>query len=158
MALTLEQLTLNLNKVDVEDILSCWQWLVADMKAVVTVSCLGDIFLLGNDDAVYWLQTDSGTLTKTADTLDQFQQFLNDEAKVDNWFLPLLVEKLLTAGITLKENEVYSYIKIPVLGGEYTVENIKPTSMSVHFAFSGQICEQLKDLPDGTKINTVIVK
>ncbi|MFH5972291.1 T6SS immunity protein Tdi1 domain-containing protein, partial [Clostridium perfringens] len=62
-------------------------------------------------------------------------------------------EKLITAGKTLKENEVYSYKKLPVIGGAYSIDNIDPTDMSVHFAFSGQICEQIKDLPDGTKVN-----
>jgi hypothetical protein len=40
-----------------------------------------------------------------------------------------------------------------VIGGEYSVDNIEPTDMNVHFAFSGQICQQVKDLPDGTKVN-----
>lgn len=158
MTLTLEQLTKDITNVDIEDILSCWQWRVAGMKAVVTISCLGDIFLLGNDDNIYWLQTDAGDLTKIANSLEQYQQFLNDEEKIDNWFLPLLVEKLLTADKILKVNEVYSYKKLPVIGGEYSVDNIEPTDMSVHFAFSGQICEQIKDLPDGTKVNIKVEK
>ena len=123
------------------------------MQAVVTISVLGDMFLLGDDGVVYWLQTDSGNLTKIADTFEQYQQFLNDEGKIDNWFLPLLVEKLIAAGKTLKQNEVYSYKKLPVIGGEYSVDNVEPTDMSVHFAFSGQICEQIRDLPDGTQVS-----
>jgi hypothetical protein len=64
-----------------------------------------------------------------------------------------LVEQLITAGKTLKESEVYSFKQMPVIGGEYSVDNIEPTDMSVHFAFTGQISEQIKDLPDGTKVN-----
>ena len=158
MTLTLEQLTKDITNVDLEDILSCWQWRVADMKSIVTLSCLGDIFLLGIDDSIYWLQTDTGDLTKIAKSLEEYQQFLNDEEKIDNWFLPLLVEKLLSARKILKENEVYSYKKLPVIGGEYSVDNIDPTDMSIHFALSGQICEQIKDLPDGTKVNIKVEK
>ncbi|HEV7349859.1 T6SS immunity protein Tdi1 domain-containing protein [Telluribacter sp.] len=153
MTLTLEQLTKDITNTDLHDILSCWQWRLAGMKGVATISALGDIFLLGDDGAIYRLQTDTGDLTKVADTLEQYQQFLSNEEKVENWFLPLLVEKLLAVGKTLKENEVYSYKKLPVIGGEYSVDNIEPTDMSIHFAFSGQICEQIKDLPDGTKVN-----
>lgn len=117
------------------------------------MSCLGDLFLIGPDDAVYWLQTDNGELSKVAEDFDQFKEFLSDEAKIDNWFLPLLIEKLMAAGKTLKENEVYSYLNHPAIGGEYTVENIKPTDISVHFAFTGQICEQIRGLPDGTRVS-----
>ncbi|WP_018615973.1 T6SS immunity protein Tdi1 domain-containing protein [Segetibacter koreensis] len=153
MELTLEQLAKDITNIDLNDILECWRWRLDKMQAVVTISVLGDIFLLGNDGAVYWLQTDSGELTKIADTFEQYQQFLIDDEKIDNWFLPSLVEKLLATGKTLKENQVYSYKKLPVIGGEYTVDNIEPTDMSVHFAFSGQICEHIKDLPNGTKVN-----
>lgn len=153
MTLSLDQLTKDITNIDIEDILSCWQWRVTDMKAVVTISCLGDIFLLGHDDNIYWLQTDTGDLTKIANSLEQYHQLLNEEENIDNWFLPLLVGKLKAAGKTLKENEVYSYKKLPVIGGEYSVDNIDPTDMSVHFSFSGQICEKIKDLPDGTKVN-----
>lgn len=153
MALTINQLTKDITNIDVEDILSCWGWKVSDMKAVALMSVLGDLFLVGQDDVVYWLQTDSGELSKVAENLLQFEQYLNDEDKVDNWFLPLLVEKLIASGKILKENEVYSYKTLPAIGGEYSVENIDPTDMSVHFAFTGQICEQIKDLPDGTKVS-----
>jgi hypothetical protein len=37
-------------------------WKTADMKAVVAMSVLGDLFLAGQDDAVYWLQTDGGEI------------------------------------------------------------------------------------------------
>ena len=152
MTLTLKELTKDISNVDLEDILSCWQWRIADMKAVCMMSCLGDLFLIGKDDAVYWLQTDCGNLNKVSDDLQQFEQYLHNEDKIDNWFLPLLIEKLLTAGKLLEENQVYSYKKIPVIGGEYSIDNMEPIKMSVHFALSGQICEQIKDLPDGTKV------
>ena len=153
MSLTINELTRDITEVDIGDILSCWMWKVADMKAVAVMTILGDLFLIGQDDAIYWLQTDIGSLTKVADNMRQFEQYLTDEDKVDNWFIPLLVEKLITAGKRLKENEVYSFKKTPVLGGEYSIDNIEPMNMSVHFAFTGQICEQIKDLPDGTKVN-----
>ncbi len=153
MKLSLQELTKDITNIDIKDILSCWHWCLADMNAIVMMSCIGDLFLLGDDKSVYWLQTDSGTLTKVSDSIEQFQQYLIEEDKLDNWLLPSLVQQLTDAGKLLKENEVYSYLKPPFLGGAYSVENLQPTDISVHFAFTGQICEQIKDLPDGTKIN-----
>jgi hypothetical protein len=143
---------IKIENLDQGDILSCWRWLTPTVKSVIMVSCLGDLFLIGADNAVYWLQTDRGKLTREAETLDEFLAFLNDEEKVDNWFLPKFIHELVEVGKILKENEVYSYKVLPVLGGEYNVGNIEPTDISVHFALSGQICEQIKDLPDGTKV------
>lgn len=45
---------------------------------------------------------------------------------------------------------------VGVLGGDYSIENIDPVDISVHFAFTGQICEQISGLPDGTKFNIKI--
>jgi len=158
MNLSLEHLIKEIDTVDIADITSSWQWCLGNMHAVVTISCLGDMFLIGDDNAVYWLQTDRGKLSKVAENFEEYQKFLSYSEKTDDWFLPSLVEKLLNADKTLKPNQVYSYKMLPVLGGEYTVENIEPVDMSVHFSFSGQICEQIKDLPDGTKVNFNFIK
>ena len=158
MTLTFQDLAKDITNIDVEDILSCWQWKVADMKAICTISCLGDMFFIGQDDGVYWLQTDHGELSKVAEDFQQFKEFLTDEDKIDTWFLPSLVEELIIAGKILKENEVYSYTKLPVIGGEYCVDNIIPTDISVHFALTGQIFEQIRDLPDGTNVSIKVKK
>jgi hypothetical protein len=52
----------------------------------------------------------------------------------------------------LGKNEVYSFKKLPIIGGEYSVDNIEPTDISVHFTLTGMIHEQIKDLPDGTEV------
>ena len=82
MTLTINQLTKNITNVDKEDILSCWNWKAGDMKAVAAMSVLGDLFLVGQDEAIYWLQTDGGELIKVADDLQQFEQFLRDCLKM----------------------------------------------------------------------------
>lgn len=145
----------DITKIDFEDILSSWQWRIADMRGVVIVTVWGDIFFEGNDDGIYWLQTDDGSLTKVAESNEHFQSMLKDKSNIDNWFMPSLLEELYNSGKTLKEDEVFSRQKSPVIGGDYSLANIVPCSMSVHFTFAGQICEQIKDLPDGTKVKIV---
>jgi hypothetical protein len=158
MEIKLDDVTVNFQDLDLEDLFSAWQWRVGDQKALILISKLGDMFLLGADDAVYWLQTDSGDLTKIADNLEHFEKLLAQEEYLDNWFLPELIAQLRQAGKTLGTNEVYSYKKLPVIGGEYSIDNIEPTDVSVHFAFSGQICEQIQNLPDGTKVKVTFKK
>ena len=88
MLLSFELLIKDITNIDIADILYCWQWRLGDMQAVVTITCLGDIFLMG----IYWLQTNSGDLTKIADTMEMYQQHLTNEEKLDEWFMPLLVK------------------------------------------------------------------
>jgi len=115
------------------------------------------MFFLGKDEGIYWLAIDSGgILTKIAKSLQEFEELLNIYDNIDNWFLPVLVEQLNKSAICLNKNEVYSYKKLPVIGGEYKIDNIEPTDISVHFELTGQICEQIKNLPDGTKVKIVV--
>jgi len=158
MATRLEDVTIDFQDLNLEDICSAWQWRIQDQKGLVLISKLGDMFFLGNDGGVYWLQTDSGDLTKIADNLEHFEELLTQYENFDNWFLPGLIEQLEQAGKTLGPNQVYSYLKIPVMGGEYSVDNIKPTDISVYFAFSGQICEQIQNLSDGTTVKVTFSK
>ena len=148
----------DITKIDFEHILSAWQWRIADMRAAIMVTVWGDIFFEGNDEGIYWLRTDTGSLTKVAESNEHFQSLLRDQTNIDNWFSPPLLEELYNLGKSLKKDEVFSFQMLPVIGGEYSIENIVPCSISVHFANAGQICEQIKDLPDGTKVKIVVKK
>jgi len=158
MTFDLQDLIVDIQNVDPEDICSAWQWRLQEQKGIIFISKLGDMFLVGGDDCVYWLQTDSGDLTKIADNIEHFDHLLSLDENLDNWFLPALIERLVQAGKVLKQNEVYSYKRLPVLGGEYSIDNIEPLDLSVHFVLSGQICEQIQNLPDGTKVNITFKK
>lgn len=146
----LDDLTVKI-PVDVNNMLEDWRWCLNDIKQVLLISKMGDVFCVKNDGGVYWLATDHGALSKIADDVKSFEELLNNDDNIDNWFLPLLVEELAIAGQLLDKDQVYSFKKLPVIGGEYTVDNIEPTDISIHFAVTGQICEKIRNLPDGTK-------
>lgn len=58
----------------------------------------------------------------------------------------------------LTDNQCFC-LKIPaVIGGEYDVENFAKISRIELISSSGDIAEQIKDLPDGEKIKLVISK
>ena len=156
--LMLSNLVKDITRIDVDDIRSDWQWLLDNQKQVILVSAIGDMFLLGNDDSVYWLETGTGDLTCVAENFDEFQRFLVQEEIADNWFLPELINQLVAKGIILKENQVYSFKTPPILGGDYSLDNFEATDISVHFSITGQIIKQIWDARDGTKINDVSVK
>jgi hypothetical protein len=157
MNFTLEQLTKDMSAIDQQDILSAWIWLLPDVKSVIIVTCMGDMFLEDKNGQILFLLYDGGDLEIVAENRAELELHLQDEEKFDNWLLPLLFEKLIKAGKHLKPNEVYSMRQLGIIGGEYVVENIEPTDISVHFSFAGQVCQQIWDQPDGTKVNLVVL-
>jgi hypothetical protein len=155
--MSLNDLIRDIANIDQSDLLSAWQWKLEKGMKIVMITNLGDLFLQDENGSIFWLLSDGGELKKIADNYSQFQQMLLEEEMIDNWCLPLLIEKFVNAGMTLQPNEVYSPLKMTVLGGTYDTSNFKPTDMSVHFQFTGVICEQIKDLPDGTKVTIKVV-
>jgi hypothetical protein len=153
----LDDLTIKTTGIKVDSLLETWKWLVDDFAEVLVISKLGDVFFTNREGQVYWLATDTFTLTQIAADKVDFNSLLNDAENVDNWFLPELLQQLGQAEIFLNNNQVYGYKKMPVMGGEYSVDNIEPIDIEVHFQLTGQIGEQIKDLPDGTKIKLKIV-
>lgn len=143
---------------NLETICSDWKWCLQDQKTVAMISSIGDLFVVGKDESINWLDTGYGVLTRIADNIQQFKLLLKDENNIENWFLASLVEQFISNGILLNENEVYGFKTFPALGGDYSLDNFEPTNIYIHFAFAGQIHEQIKDLPEGTKINKVTFK
>ena len=79
---------------------------------------------------------------------------LGDNA--NNWLMIPLVDRCVAADIRLGPNQCYGFKIPPMLGGEYTVENVYPTDLSVNYSFIADIWRQTKDLPVGTKVRIVI--
>ncbi|MEO3404243.1 T6SS immunity protein Tdi1 domain-containing protein [Mucilaginibacter sp. CAU 1740] len=153
----LDDLTIKTTGIKVDSLLETWKWLVDDFAEVLVISKLGDVFFTSRQGQVYWLATDTFTLTQIAADKADFNSLLNDAENVDNWFLPQLLQQLEQAGIFLNDNQVYNFKKMPVMGGEYSADNIEPIDIEVHFHLTGQIGKQIKDLPNGTKIKLKIV-
>ena len=158
MSINLSHLIKDINKIDTKDICSEWQWLLDGQNQVLLVSAVGDMFILGNDKAVYWLDTGMGDLNFVTENLKEFQSLLGDQETIGNWFLSDLVNRLIEEEKILTESQVYSFKTLPIIGGDFSTGNFEMTDISVHFAICGQIHKQLWDAQDGTKINSVIVK
>ncbi len=138
----------DIDKINLEDICSDWQWLLNHEHVPIVVSCSGDAFLAHKTGSISWLDTGIGKLTKVADNTDSFFEALEDSDNSDLWLLASVVSDLIDTGVTLAENEVYSYKIMPVLGGDYSVANFEATDISVHFSMTGQICKQVAAMPD----------
>jgi hypothetical protein len=152
MNFTLEEITVNFDHIDRTRLLESWDWLIGKDKTPILMSCIGDLFFTDANENCYWLDVGGGILEQVSQSLEEFHLKLKDINQLDEWFLFSLIDRIKKSGLTLKENELYGYKVLPVLGGEYEPENFEGTDIEVHFELSGQIHRQIKDLPDGTKV------
>ena len=152
MEINVDDLTIKFKTDISERLTEDWTWLIGTDKKVILVSAIGDMFLMANNGNICWLDVGLGNLKIIAADIEEFKRRLKDIEQVNDWFMIDLTTEL-RQDKKLTEGQIYSYKKLPVIGGDYSVDNFEPTDMEVHFSFAGQIHRQIKDLPDGTKIN-----
>ena len=153
MKISLDELTIKF-QADISDRLTeDWIWLIGTNKKVILISAIGDMFLASDNGNIFWLDVGQGKLEMVAVDKKEFEHKLTNIEQINEWFLIDLTTQLQQSDKKLKEGQLYSYIKLPVIGGEYSVDNFEPIDLEVHFGFAAQIHQQIKDLPDGTKVN-----
>ena len=150
--MNLDDLTVKFSTDSADRLTEDWTWLIGIDKTPIIVSAIGDMFLKDPNGKIYWLDVGQGKFEIVADQHQDFEEKLKNIEQVNEWFMIDLTTALRLSGKGLKDGQLYSYKKLPVIGGDYTVDNFEPTDIEVHFCFAGQIQKQIKDLPDGTKI------
>ena len=68
-----------------------------------------------------------------------------------------LVDRMVAAGVVLRPGQCYGFAMLPVLGGDYTVENSGPLPVCDYLGAYGSIHEQLRDVPEGSQVVLKVV-
>ncbi len=139
-------------------LLSDWIVLFPEDFTVWMVNRFGDVFAIFDDDSVHMLDVGAGTLTRMADSQDDFCQQIGMGDNANNWLMIPLVDACVAAGMRLGPDQCYSFKTPPVLGGQYDTGNSEPMDLAVHYSFLADIHRQIKDLPDGTQIKLVVTE
>jgi len=113
---------------------------------------MGDAFVEKADGEVIFLDTLEGALKHAATNQNAFLKLLKAGDLDPTWFNPNMVALLEARSEHLVPGQCYCYQIPPILGGSFESANIKAISVIVHFSIMGQLHEQIRDLPPGTKI------
>jgi Domain of unknown function (DUF1851) len=148
----MQHLTISLDGIDGARLLHDWQWLLSGSHRLLAVTRMGDAFVENADGEVIFLDTLEGALKHAATNQNAFFKLLKAGELDPTWFNPNMVA-LLEARDHLASGQCYSYRIPPVLGGSLDSANVKAVSATVHFSVMGQLHEQIRHLPPGTKVS-----
>jgi hypothetical protein len=149
--LELTDYTLDADGFDWSALLASWVWLLPTEFTLWFANRFGDLFIELEDGSVHKMDVGNGTLEKLADSRDAFSDAIDEEGNADHWLMIPLVDGLVDAGVTLGPGQCYSYLRLPVLGGDYDVANIRVASLEQHYDAIGPLQEKIKRLPDGAQ-------
>lgn len=131
--------------------LQAWRWIGLDGKTPVFTSAFGDVFLR-SDDGYWFLDRLAGTLTRPWDTARQLQDALDTPEGQSQYLSSGLVWAAHERGVVPSETQVYDFAIPPILGGQQDVANVELSDFTVALGLSGQIHDQIRDVPPGTPI------
>lgn len=158
-AMTLDDLTVNINHLDQDTMLEDWRWLIGKKKRPILVTVAGDVFVQDlQEKTVHFLDTVEGTFTQVSENDGEFEKQVADKNFVMKYFSVNLVAPLLKAGHRPKKGHIFEFKKPPVLGGEFETENLETADIEVHFSMLGQIWAQVSKLAPGTPIGKIEIK
>ena len=158
MPITLNDLTINADRINLDTLLSDWEWAMPEPLRPVLLTAMGDAFAQGKSGSVYFVDVIEGSIRLVADDGETFQQLLRNNQFVTDHMFPSRVVEFRKAGLTLEPAQVYSHKQLLALGGADDLENVEATDVSVHISIHGQVHFQIKDLPAGTPISEIRIK
>ncbi|MDH3582869.1 MAG: DUF1851 domain-containing protein [Phycisphaerae bacterium] len=138
--------------VDWPIVLAPWHWLLPEKLTVWLVNRFGDVFAALDDNSIHMLDVGGGTFERVSDSRDHFRDLMDIDDNSSDWFMIPLIDDLVAAGKTLRPGYCYGYLRNPVLGGEYSVDNTVVIPVTEHYGLNAEIHEQIKDLPDGAQV------
>jgi hypothetical protein len=156
--MTLDDLTVNFQHLDRDSLLVDWHWLIGNDKLPILVSAAGDAFMQDTSDGtIHMLDVAVGRAGQVAESFEEFQSLLRDREFVAEYLCVQMVGDLRLRNLRLEPRQVYSFKKLPVLGGAYSLENIEVSDIEVHFSIAGQLHEKARQLPPGASLRAVAI-
>ncbi|MCU0748835.1 MAG: DUF1851 domain-containing protein [Akkermansiaceae bacterium] len=137
---------------DVARALESWGWLGVEGKQPILVTAFGDVFF-SSDDGIWFLDTIEGALTKVCDTRAELESILGTKDGENHYLFAGFVEQAHRDGMTLSEGQCYDFKLNPVVGGPIEYENVEPRNFVVAVNMAGQLHEQVRHMPAGTRIS-----
>lgn len=132
------------------ELIAPWRWIFPEEGEFQPwlLNKFGDLTWVDEHGAVFHLNISEGTLEKVAADEDSFLELLEDDDNASDWLMYPLVDIANEAGLTLAEGECYGFTELPILGGDYEIENLGTYPLAEYWKYCGDLHFQLKDVPE----------
>lgn len=142
-----------------DDVLADWRWLTGPKLKLWHVTRAGDALLRSTaDNSIHFLDVVAGKVERIAENEEDFETAVAIQENADRWLMPEVVNGQEALGMLPGADECLSFKIPPILGGTLDPDNFETCCVLVHFSIAGQIHQQIKDLPPGTKIENLNIQ
>ena len=152
-----QRLSISIDGLDRDRLLSDWRWLVPDDLQLVSMTLFGDCFLKDRQGSIHFLDTLGGRLTLIATSNEAFLTEREKPENLDELYMIDLALLCWESGLRPTIGQCLSFIIPPVLSGPVDLDNVEVCDLLVHESIMGQLHRGEKDMPEGTVIDRFTV-
>ena len=140
-----------------EDICEAWSWMGIESAEVVAINKFGNVIFTDQSGRYWRICPEELECKVIAESEDSYRRRQNDPDFKQDWEMMRLVE-MAEAKYGAQPVHRCFCLKIPgALGGAYEIENIGTVRIGELVRFAGDVANQIKDLPTGSKVEFKIV-
>jgi hypothetical protein len=151
-------LTIPIENLNSEALLSEWRWLVPRDYRPIQMNKFGWWFFAAPDGSVFLLDLIEGKLSKIATSVAEFNALKNTDSAHAEWYFDGFVFRCHSEKLLLGDGQCYMWKVPPVIGGKFEFENITVASLNVAQSLLGQLFRQLDERGPGATITGFTVK
>ena len=119
--------------------LSGWSEILPAAFTVWLVNRFGDVVVVLDDGSVHILDIGVGTFARVAGSRKRFAELMNVPKNANNWLAIPLVDRCVAAGLVPGPGQCFGYKTPPLLGGEYSVENVALVDLAENYAVLAEV-------------------
>jgi hypothetical protein len=135
--------------------LGAWSSILPTTARVLRTNLFGDSFVIDGIGGVHILERAACSAERIAASEQEFWRTVENDPQ--GWQLRPLADACRHAGKILADGQCYAFTRPPVLGGDYSVENVWVAPWREWFSFTADLFRQIKDLPEGATVTLKVV-
>jgi hypothetical protein len=135
-----------------------WAWTGRRCNAITAVSPFGHLILSDEGGRFLYCDPEQLTLADIADSDEALWRYMAQAETRETWESTDFVEQARARLGEPGPGRVYHWITAPVLGGAYAPDNMATIALAELIDYAGDLAEQIKDLPDGAKVQLKVVE
>ena len=141
----------------IDEVKKSWDWVGINPTEIVAENEFGNLILKDSEDKFWRLCPEDVYCEVVAKSIEDYNNLINDIEFLNDWNMSVMVDEATKMLGELKEGYKY-YLVIPgILNGEYSGTNIKTAPFFEIIRLSGDLGKQIKDLPDGAKVELKLI-
>ena len=141
----------------ISEIRDSWGWVGIDPVEIVSENDFGNLIIRDNNSTFWRLCPEDVYCEVIAKNSHELDELFKDQEFIVDWNMSTLVDAAQNSIGFLTEGRKYCLVIPGIFGGAYDVSNIKSVPLVELIRFSGDIGKQVRDLPDGQKIELKII-